>query len=223
MDRKLEIAAFAVGSMNTNCYIVTDAATRLAALIDPGAVSERLDPYLESAGIRSLEYILLTHGHFDHIAGAGYYADKYGAPLCVHRLDAGAVRGGPGNLSEYFDEPCPALEPDRIWEDGDVFDLGSTRFEVLHTPGHTPGSVCYISDDRVMFSGDTIFRITYGRTDLDGGDFDTLTRSLTRIAELPGEYLILPGHGPETALEYERTHDRWLKRHWRPASDDRTD
>jgi len=191
----MHIKALTVGQIQTNCYIVSDEATRECAVIDPGDESNTIMDYLESNKL-SCKYILITHGHFDHVLAAREVQSQTGAPLYIHEADC----GGESPFS-----PFP-LKPDantRYYAQGDVITLGSLKFHIIETPGHTPGGVCLICGDAI-FTGDTLFRGTCGRTDLQGGDMNTLLRSLLKIAALPGDYEVYPGHEGASTLETER-------------------
>ena len=195
------IKCFTVGSYETNCYIVSDEETLECAVVDPGADGSTILNYLEEARL-TCRAILLTHGHFDHTGAVETLMEETGAPLYMHEADNGVTIGG-----DYYRFSAP--EGTRFYKDGDILVLGSLSFTVLETPGHTPGSVTLRlseagSGDQALFTGDTLFRDSCGRTDFPGGSTDEILRSLKRLAALPGDYEVYPGHMGATTLERER-------------------
>ncbi len=175
----------------TNCYLVDDGSA--AAVIDPGYKSDKVDKLLADKQLR-LELVLLTHGHFDHIGDVERLRRKYGAALIV------------GAADEYrLDEPADAHAAQ-----GQDIKCGKLNFAVLETPGHTEGSVCYICAD-CLFSGDTLFCGGVGRTDMPGGDSELLASSLKKLARLPLDYTVLPGHDEQTTLSREKQYNSWLR------------
>jgi hydroxyacylglutathione hydrolase len=189
----MQISVLPLGSLDTNCYVVTDEKTNETAVIDPGDDGERLAETLGTLGLR-VKFILLTHGHYDHVGGVKALREATGAPVYLHAADLtlpGTITHGP-------------LVYTNTYADGDSLALGSVRFAVLHTPGHTPGSVCLLAGDDVLFSGDTLFAGSCGRTDLPGGSMDDMLASLKKLAALPGDRTVYPGHGDNTTLGLER-------------------
>lgn len=196
------IKTLTVGQIETNCYIVTDEDTLECAVIDPGDESNAILDYLEEHHLKA-KYIFLTHGHFDHTMAVAAVHEETGATVCMDRLDAGAVIE---NAPFRFNPPA-----DTVWyKDGDVFRVGGLTFEVLETPGHTPGGVCLICGDAI-FTGDTLFRDSCGRTDLEGGDMQALLKSLKRLGDLPGDYEVYPGHMDSTTLDRERRFNYYMR------------
>lgn len=192
-----------VGALETNCYLVYCEETRDCAVIDPGA-----DPEKIIAAVADLELkpvvVLNTHGHVDHIGANSEIVDHYGAPLAMHAADTGMLQ-----VSDYIELSLllgarNSPPPDRLLADGDEVFFGRTSLRVLHTPGHTPGSIGFLHGG-YLFSGDTLFCGGVGRTDLPGGSWKDLERSIReRILTLPGETVVLPGHGPWTTVAQER-------------------
>jgi len=196
------IKTLPVGYLETNCYVVTDEGTRECAIIDPGADSSVILDYIESNKL-SPKAIFLTHGHFDHYMALRAVAEATGAQAYINKreLDFEGRKivqkmEGVGEL-DYYGE-------------GDVMKVGGLEFTVMDTPGHSPGSVT-LKCQSALFTGDTLFRDSCGRTDLDGGDMDTLLASLRRLSSLEGDYEVYPGHADTTTLTRERTFNYYMK------------
>lgn len=197
-----------LGSLETNCWLVGDDAGEQAVVIDPAGDHRVI---LDAIGERHLTAVVLTHCHFDHIEGARGLVAQTGAPLIAHVLDAAFLSEAAGTGSAIFgfgDITAPA--PDRLLEDGDVVEAAGLHFEVLHTPGHTPGSISlFVSAADTggvphLFSGDTLFAGSVGRTDFPRGDGQALRQSLARkLVALPPETRVHPGHGPDTTIGRE--------------------
>lgn len=194
----MRIQCLPVGSLGTNAYIVCDENRTDAVVIDPGAEAGAIQRALQG---RTIAAILLTHGHFDHISAVD--ALREGAFVAIHALDAPMLISAQGNLSCMLGKGFAIQAADRLLCEEDAVEAAGLTFEVLHTPGHTPGSVCYRCGG-VLFSGDTLFSGGYGRYDLPGGDWDALSHSLRRVLALTGVERVCPGHGEETTLERER-------------------
>ncbi len=200
---------------STNTYIVTDNETGDTAVIDPSLPEESL---MEELSGKNVKYILLTHGHFDHICGAKMVKDNTGAKVVIHKDDEEMFHDADKN---EFAINCsgyefPETDADILTEDGTELMLGNSKITVMHTPGHSMGGVCYLfKEDLVMFSGDTLFRLCAGRTDLYGGNGRQELRSLAKIGELEGNYTVYPGHEAETTLDYERENNRYMRTRFR--------
>ncbi len=192
-----------VGMIQANCYILGDEDTREAVVIDPGGDVPVIVRHLEARGLETVA-IVATHGHFDHVEGLAPLKRQTGAPILAHRGDLALIQGmkGQGLLFGVNVEAAP--DPDRFLEDGDEIGFGSHGIKVIHTPGHSPGSVSLLTGNQV-FVGDLLFAGSIGRTDLQGGDYDTLIRSVrTRIFTLPDDTVVHPGHGPATTVGTEK-------------------
>ena len=205
------VDSLALGPVSANTYIVTDDATGETAVIDAGACTEEL---LDKLKDKSVRYILLTHGHYDHILGVPALKAHTGAEVLIHKADADCFWDTEKSLASFDHSFSQTpMKADRLLSDGDEIHLGDTVLSVLHTPGHTKGGVCYIDyQDRLIFSGDTLFCLTAGRTDFPGGSFEELMASLITLRNLPGDYIVYPGHNRATTLEHERVRNRYMRR-----------
>ncbi len=189
------IKTISVGQLETNCYVVTDETSLDCAVIDPGDESNTILDYLEQNRLRC-RAVFLTHGHFDHVGAAEALAEETGAKVYLNREDDAETR-----RDLHF--PLHLPENGEYYADGDRVEIGSLRFEVIGTPGHTPGGVTLRCQD-ALFTGDTLFRGSCGRTDLPGGDTEELLRSLKRICSLAGDFEVYPGHMDSSTLARER-------------------
>jgi hydroxyacylglutathione hydrolase len=206
-----QIACLVVGLLQGNCYLVRCNAAGDGVVIDPGDEAEGIARELGALNLRP-EAILLTHGHLDHANAACDLRKKFRSRVVCHRLDAGLVRA---RDEEAFlgivHRPCTV---DQEVSDGDVLEVGGKQFKVLHTPGHTPGSVCYVMDN-LLFSGDTLFQGSIGRMDLPGGSEEDMRSSLTdRLARLDDGMVVYPGHGPSTTIGEEKRFNPFLQPQW---------
>ena len=188
------IKTIPVGQLETNCYVVTDEKSLLCAVIDPGDESNTILDFLEENHLHC-RAILLTHSHFDHVGAVETVAEETGATVYMNRRDD---TGG-----EDLHRPFTLPENGEYLDEGDAVEIGALRFEVLATPGHTPGGLCFRCGE-ALFTGDTLFRGSCGRTDLPGGDMDEELRSLKKLCELPGDYEVYPGHMDPSSLDRER-------------------
>ena len=203
------IKTFVEPPIDNNNYLIVDEKTKDAALIDCSSIDDRIDEEIEKQGA-NLKYILLTHGHFDHIAGIRPNRFKNNPQIVMHKADLDWLNNANQYLPMFGMPEITIPKVDVFVEDGDTIQLGSLEIKVLHTPGHTQGGVCYLVDGN-LFSGDTIFREAVGRCDLEGGNFNQIVESIEdKIFTLPPETVIYPGHGNITSVEWEKEHNRFL-------------
>lgn len=204
----MKILNFMLGELRTNTYFVIGDSGE-CVVIDPGLDGEGIWKKLCEKELHP-SHILLTHGHFDHEKGTKFLAEKTGAKICVHKDDLELIGNPRLNVASFFYRGetfgYPETHADIILNDGDVVQSGALMFTVIHTPGHTKGSVCFDMLEKILFTGDTLFSYGYGRTDMYGGDPKALADSLERIARIEGERKLYPGHGNSSYLSREREH-----------------
>jgi len=210
---KAIVHSLIVGPLQVNCHIVTDGDSPAAAIIDPGGDAELIIEKVEAESLKP-ESIVLTHGHGDHIGALAAVKDRYpDAPILAHAQDAPALTDPNLNLSIMLGMPMTAPPADRELADGDEFEVGSLRFRVIHTPGHTPGGACFYAETSppLLLSGDALFAGSVGRSDFPGGSHEQLIESIrTRLLVLPDDTRVLSGHGPETTIGAERRMNPFL-------------
>ena len=195
----INIRTLPLGAYQTNCYLVWGDDSPSCVVIDPGYEPETVLSEVRKLG-KTLAAILLTHGHFDHVGGVREIAMDVECPVYLCEQDLSmpqAITAGPLYYTNLYGE-------------GDFVELAGLSFKVLHTPGHTPGSVCLMCEN-VLFSGDTLFWGSCGRTDLPGGNWAAIVKSLKRLADLPGDYNVYPGHGNTTKLSFERKMNPYMR------------
>lgn len=200
----MDVRCLPLPPLGANCYLLSHRGE--AALIDPGDGGQQTlatIAHLLVDGALTLRYILLTHGHFDHVSGLPALAQAWPeAQVCLHGADF------PGPEKELF--PLAAPAGCRFLRDGDALALGGETLTVLHTPGHSEGSCCFLVGD-CLFTGDALFRGSMGRTDFPGGSGGAMAASLRRLAALDGDYTVYPGHDAPTTLDYERAHNPYMR------------
>ena len=195
----MKLYSFPLGPLETNCYVVADEATGRCAIVDPGDDGAAVAQWLEQQQLTPA-YLFLTHGHYDHVGGiAALRAEYPDLPVYVHTADTAL----PPQLSR-------GLSWTHTYDEGDTISMDSIPFRVLHTPGHTPGSVCLVAGT-LLLSGDTLFAGSCGRTDFPGGSWQQMLASLKKLAQLEGDYTVLPGHGGATTLQTERDTNPYMK------------
>ena len=201
-----------VGMFASNCFIVGSESDKKGIIIDPGADASAILDAVGQAGL-TIELIVATHNHVDHVGALRQVKEGTGAPYAVHEADAESL------MPDVFGRMLGVMmsrslkappKPDRLLRDGDVIEVGDLKLSVLHTPGHTPGGIS-LRGDGLVFSGDTLFNFGIGRTDLSGGDYATLINSIaTKLMVLPDETVVYPGHGPKSTIGAERRMNPFL-------------
>ena len=210
---ELEVRGVVVGLFQENCWIVGSRRRGEACVIDPGDEPEDILALARDMGVR-ITRIVASHAHLDHIMAARAIVEATGAPFLLHASDVGIAEFLPTAARMWLGhEVPPAPPPDAFATDGDDLEIDGATVRVIHTPGHTPGSVSlYAADAHLLFSGDTLFRESIGRTDLPGGDMDEILRSISqRLFALPDDTRVLPGHMQETTIAHERAHNPFVR------------
>jgi len=195
--------------LGVNCYVLACDKTKKAAIIDPGSGSAMIKDLLRRHNLE-VERIILTHGHYDHIGAAEELRKTLHAEVAVHREDAGMLTDPQKNLSRMFSKDYVMSPAEILLEDGQKFFIGEVQMKVIHTPGHTPGGICLLTDG-VLFSGDTLFDCSIGRADLPGGDFHKLLNSIhDKLMVLDDQILVYPGHESFTSIGRERARNPYI-------------
>lgn len=195
------------GSMDNNCSLIIDEKTNQSALVDCNEFSQKM---IDMIGDTDLKYILLTHGHFDHIIGVKSVKEKYGAQVVISKEDEPMLNSSKLSLAVFCNAPQNNVDADIIVKDGDEITLGEIKIKVMATPGHTSGSVCYIAEN-CIFSGDTLFYCSCGRTDFPSGSHEQMMSSLQKLKSLDGDYKVYTGHNNLTTLDFERKNNPYMK------------
>lgn len=206
----LEVRTFTSGPLENNAYLVWEPTSREAVLVDPGMGSEPIAQEIRTAEL-TLKAVLNTHGHFDHIFHNALFSREFSCPYFLHEGDLPLVHGMPeyAALFGFQADHCP--DPTSFLRSGQEISLGSEALKVLHTPGHSPGGVCFLGSGFVI-TGDTLFAQSIGRTDLPGGSFDQLVASIREnLFPLPEMTQVLPGHGPATSIGFEKRHNPFVR------------
>ncbi len=192
-----------LGIYQANCYIVNDEDSKETAVIDPGGDFQEIKAYLEAEGLK-VKYIILTHGHGDHIGALRELMSYSGASVCIHEEDNEMLNNSRLNLSADMGYQSVEISADKLLHDGDVLELGEAKLNIIHTPGHSRGSICIYCEGS-LFSGDTLFACSIGRTDLAGGSFDQIIASIKdKLFILPEDTAVYPGHGPSSTILIEK-------------------
>lgn len=195
--------AMAVGSYYSNCYIIGSEVTKEAAIIDPGADFNKINKKIVELGLIP-KIIILTHAHGDHIGAVMDFVESYGTSIYIHKDDADILRDGNKNFSKVLTGKGISINPDVELDDKDEIKLGDLKFEIIHTPGHTKGSIC-IKVGNIMLTGDTLFNKSIGRTDFPGGSFEEIINSIQeKIFKYDDEIIIYPGHNSPSTIKSEK-------------------
>lgn len=210
MPSHMIIEHLVVGPLSVNCYILACETTRKAAVIDPGDEGQRILAKAEMMGVEIVS-IINTHGHFDHIGANSYLKNHTNAKLIIHDDDNALLPLAAEHGLRYGITVAPSPKPDLTVSDGDVIEVGNLRVKVIDTPGHSPGGICLLVENS-LFSGDTLFAESIGRTDLPGGNFDQLISSIKlKLLTLPGDIKVYPGHGEDTTIKREEQANPFIK------------
>lgn len=207
---KLRILQKVLGMVSTNVYLAVNTETKEAFLVDPADRADVISRWIDEAGAE-LKAILLTHGHYDHIGAVMELKKKYQVPVYVMEAEDVVLKDPALNLSGSWSEPL-VVKSDRLLSDGEEFELAGFSVKAYHTPGHTRGGACYyLKDEKTLFSGDTIFCETIGRTDLPTGSYGELVRSVKNIlGQLPDDTDIYPGHEEATTVAHEKKYNPYV-------------
>jgi glyoxylase-like metal-dependent hydrolase (beta-lactamase superfamily II) len=205
IPQELELETIRVGPLATNCYILACQKSRQALIIDPGAEPQRIKRLMHSRGYQ-VKFIINTHGHIDHVG-----ADSaFDLPVYIHKLDADFLRAQKNIFGMSFGYAFRSVEPTRLLEDGDKVALGKIELKIIHTPGHSPGSICLYCQN-LLFSGDTLFCSGIGRTDIPFGDGKAIVNSIKKkVFSLPDDTAVFPGHGDFTSIGEEKRSNPFL-------------
>lgn len=205
----ITVKTLVLGDIYTNTYILKDESSGKLAVVDPACESELLFNAVDELGA-DLQYVLLTHGHFDHIGGVASLLEKYSPQVVIGELELTLLNTPSLNGSAWHNLHIDKIDVDLILKDNDTFMFGDTEIKYISTPGHTAGSGCYIVDD-MIFSGDTLFCQSIGRTDFPTSSGRDMMLSLMRLNDLKGDYIVYPGHDVSTTLENERKYNPYMR------------
>ena len=207
MDFK--IIRLVLGAYQTNCYIIYNNDLN-AVIIDPGAEADKIFKVIDEYNLK-IDKIILTHAHPDHFGAIEEVRNKYNIKVYMCDKDRDMLENRSKELSSMLGIDSSGIKADIFLKEDDEIEFFDKKFKVIETPGHTPGGMCLLID-KVLIAGDTLFKGSIGRTDLPGGDFDVIMKSLEKLMKLDDDILVLPGHGPETTIEYERNFNPFINR-----------
>jgi glyoxylase-like metal-dependent hydrolase (beta-lactamase superfamily II) len=198
-----------VGELQTNCYILGDEKTKQGVVIDPGGDFEIIEDHLKKLKLK-IKYIILTHGHVDHIGALAQLKKATGAEILIHSKDSAMLYDPNQNLSIFSGDEIIATKADKLLEEGDIIQCDGIKLEILHTPGHTPGSISLLTDE-MIFTGDALFCGSIGRTDFPGSSYQKLISSIKdKILTKEDDLIIYPGHGPSSTIGEEKRNNPFL-------------
>lgn len=202
----MKVLTIDVGPLETNCYVAYDEDTKEAIVIDPGDDGDRILKLIRTHELK-VKHVVNTHGHYDHVGADLFVSSRYMAPVHIHQADRPMAFP---QMSRYRDEDLSDIDHHfELLDEGDVVEAGSIRLKVLNTPGHTEGCICLYTEGH-LFTGDLLFEGAIGRTDLPGGSLPTMMRSLRKVAELPDDTIVYPGHGPATTIGREKAENPYI-------------
>ena len=204
------IKCIVVGMIGSNCYIVGCEKTKQAVVVDPGGEGQKILKYIKEQGLE-VKYVINTHGHVDHIAANEEIREATGAKVLIHELDAPMLVSSEHNFSQFVGHEVTLKPADQLLTDGDTIEFGDIKLKVLHTPGHTRGGMC-LAAEGVVFTGDTLFNASIGRTDFPGGNYEAIINSIkTKLMSMPDETAVYPGHMGDSTIGYERKQNPFLR------------
>lgn len=206
----MKVERFVIGMIGTNCYLVSNTETKECVIVDPAVYSEELAAYIRREEL-SVQAILLTHGHFDHIMGIDGFLKEYDVPVYAHREEAVLLNDADYNASSDYGRAYTYSGASYV-EDGQILNLAGMQFQVIHTPGHTIGGCCYYAEaEKILFSGDTLFQMSVGRSDFPTGNGRQLIGSIQKkLMVLPEETVVYPGHMEQTTIGDEKRRNPYL-------------
>jgi hydroxyacylglutathione hydrolase len=203
------VKRLAVGPLEANCFVIGDESSKKAMVIDPGDEPDMVIAAVK-AGSLSVDYIVCTHAHFDHVGAVPDIKSETGAKIVIHRDELEIYQGARDMAAFWGYDIAPLPEPDMLVKEDDEIRVGALSFRVMHTPGHSPGGICLFGAG-VVVTGDTLFAGAVGRTDFHGGNIAQLKESFKRLLSLPPETKVLAGHGPDSTIGRERTENFFSK------------
>ena len=203
----INVKSVKLGELDNNFYLITDESTGEAALVDCTDASQKM---LDFIGNANLKYILLTHGHFDHIGGVPEIKEKFGAKVVISEADSEMLSSGKASLAAFCGINQQNISADILVAEGSEIMLGETKISVIATPGHTKGGVCYLADD-CIFTGDTLFFCSCGRTDFPGGSAKEIMQSLKRLSALDSDLKVYPGHDRFSTIGFEKQNNPYMR------------
>lgn len=208
--RKMKIKRFVIGMVSTNCYVVANEEKKECFLIDPGTFRQEIVSYIKDEGL-AMKAVLLTHGHFDHIMGIDGFLKEFPVPVYAHEEEKILLENSHYNASDMYGDGYTFTSAVYV-ADGQILDVAGMKIRVIHTPGHTVGGCCYyLEDERVLFSGDTLFQESIGRADLPTGNASMLVRSVRdKLLVLPENVKVYPGHEEMTTIEMEKKYNPFI-------------
>jgi len=206
------LESLVVGPVAANCYIIGDESSKSGAIIDPGDEADRIVKRVEASGLR-IDFMIGTHGHFDHVGAMAPLKKVFGCDFLLHQNDLPFVAHSQASAAQWGFQIEQVPDPDRTVAEGDILNLGALELKVLHTPGHSPGGIClYLSSENLVFTGDTLFQGSIGRTDFMQGSMDDLIRSIkTRLYTLPDATVVRTGHGEPTTIGDEKRYNMFVQ------------
>ncbi|MCF6461360.1 MBL fold metallo-hydrolase [Clostridium sp. Cult3] len=206
----MKVVRIPAGIYAANCYLVYSESNKEGIIIDPGGDADDIIAEIKNLGL-DIKYIILTHGHGDHIAGVREIKEYTNAPVAIHKDDEHLLKNGKDNLSSIMAMGAVELTADILLDDEDEISFGNLNAKILHTPGHTPGGIS-IKIENSIFTGDTLFAGSIGRTDFEGGSFEDIINSIkNKILEYPEDTVVYPGHGPSSTIKTEKVTNPFLR------------